>query len=100
MSRPRFLYFDLGKVLVDFDHDLMCRQLAAIADAEFEFVKRLIFGQGELMRMIEVGEISSEECYARFLRGHRVKRLRWRTSNTPLARSFLCKPRWSRSLLS
>ena len=66
MNKGRFLFFDLGNVLVDFDHDLMCRQLAQLVDVPVGSVKELIFGDGELMRRIEVGEIDQEECYQRF----------------------------------
>lgn len=66
MSKRRFLYFDLGKVLVDFDHDLMCQQLADIAGAEFAMVKELVMGEGNLMGPMDVGAMSQKEFYERF----------------------------------
>jgi putative hydrolase of the HAD superfamily len=59
------LYFDLGKVLVHFDHDQMCRQLAELAGVPTEKVRGLIF-DGELMHAAEVGEIQQDELYRRF----------------------------------
>lgn len=65
MSRPRFLYFDLGKVLLHFDHGQMCRQLAELAGVPTEEVRSLIF-DGDLMRSIEIGEIQQAELHQLF----------------------------------
>ncbi len=65
MSQPRFLYFDLGKVLLHFDHAQMCRQLAELAGVSAEKVRSLIFA-GDLMHGAEVGEIQQDELYRRF----------------------------------
>ncbi len=65
MGQPRFLYFDLGKVLLHFDHGQMCRQLAELAGVSTEEVRSLIF-DGELMRSIEIGEIDQEELHRLF----------------------------------
>ena len=65
MGQPRFLYFDLGKVLLHFDHGQMCRQLADLAGVSTEEVRSLIF-DGELLRSIETGEIRPKELHRRF----------------------------------
>ncbi len=66
MSKRRFLYFDLGRVLVDFNHSLMCHQLAEIAGVDVAEVNELIFGDGALMRAIEVGELDQQAYHKRF----------------------------------
>ena len=79
MKKRRFLFFDLGEVLVEFDHDLMCQQLANLAETELVLVRDLILGRNEakasdggnigddgLMGAIDVGDLSQEQCYERF----------------------------------
>ena len=67
MSRQRFLFFDLGNVLVNFDHDQMCRQLAELGGVPFEVVKQWLLGEGDVLRQIEVGELNQEDWYQQFL---------------------------------
>ena len=43
---PEFLYFDLGKVLVDFSVERMCGQMAAVAGVEPAAVQEAVFGDG------------------------------------------------------
>lgn len=62
---PRFLYFDLGKVLVDFDTQRMIRQVAALCGVEPEAVARAVVDSG-LQRRYELGELSSAEFYEQF----------------------------------
>ena len=62
---PKFLYFDLGKVLVDFSVDQMLRQMAAVAGITPERVREAIFGGG-LMRQHECGRLSSRDFYEAF----------------------------------
>ncbi|MHB1034826.1 MAG: HAD family hydrolase [Pirellulales bacterium] len=64
---PKFLYFDLGNVLLLFDHHLMCRQMAEVAGIEAERVWRVIFDEG-LEKRFETGEISAREFYDSFCR--------------------------------
>ena len=63
--RPKFLYFDLGKVLVDFSVDQMLRQMAAVADITPQRVRETIF-DGGLMREHECGRLSCREFYEAF----------------------------------
>jgi putative hydrolase of the HAD superfamily len=63
--RPKFLYFDLGKVLVDFSVDQMLRQMAAVAGIAPQRVRETIF-DGGLMREHECGRLSSREFYEAF----------------------------------
>jgi HAD superfamily hydrolase (TIGR01509 family) len=62
---PEFLYFDLGKVLVDFDLDAMRRQVAALAGIAEHRVSEVLF-ESELQRRYEAGQISSREFYESF----------------------------------
>lgn len=62
---PKFLYFDLGKVLVDFSIPRMLEQMATVSDIKPEAAREAIFGNG-LMRLHETGRISSHELYEAF----------------------------------
>jgi len=65
--RPAFLYFDLGKVLVDFDMNLMCRQMGEVAGIDPARVWKVVF-DGQLQWHYETGRISSTEFYETFCR--------------------------------
>ena len=56
--QPEFLYFDLGKVLVDFSVERMCRQIAAVADLEPAPVYEAIFSGG-LQEQYESGRVTA-----------------------------------------
>ena len=64
---PKFFYFDLGKVLVDFDVHSMYRQMAEVAGVGPDRVREVLFGEGLEMRC-ERGEISGREFYEEFCR--------------------------------
>jgi glucose-1-phosphatase len=64
---PKFLYFDLGKVLVDFSVDQMLEQMAAVAGTTAPCVREAIFAGG-LMREHESGRLTSREFYEAFCR--------------------------------
>jgi putative hydrolase of the HAD superfamily len=61
----KFLYFDLGKVLVNFDVDRMLGQVAAVAGVSAEQVRGAIFGDG-LLRQFERGQLTNEGFYESF----------------------------------
>ncbi len=63
-----FIYFDMGKVLLEFSHDQMCRQMAAEAGCSEEAVRRAVFdgGNDSLHRRIERGEWSPDQAYRHF----------------------------------
>jgi putative hydrolase of the HAD superfamily len=63
----RFFYFDLGNVLLKFDHDLACRQLAQLSGIPPETVRRAVFDDG-LQWKYERGEITCREFYDHFCR--------------------------------
>jgi len=63
--QPSFLFFDLGRVLVDFDTGRMFRQMAAVAGLEPERVREVVFGDG-LQWQYELGRLSTREFYEHF----------------------------------
>lgn len=62
MKTPRFLYFDLGMVLLEFSVERMLRQMAEVTGVGPEILKEILFDRG-LMKQYETGEISSREFY-------------------------------------
>lgn len=66
-KRPQFIYFDLGNVLLLFDHELAARQMAALADVPVEKVRQLVF-ESTLQNEYETGTISNEAFYEHFCR--------------------------------
>ena len=63
--QPKFLYFDLGKVLLDFDIWQMYRQIAEVAGIDPAKVREVVF-ENELQRQYETGRLSSREFYEAF----------------------------------
>jgi putative hydrolase of the HAD superfamily len=61
----RYLYFDLGHVLVHFSHERGCRQLAAKSQIEADAIRRFIF-ETPLQRELESGGVTPEEFSCRF----------------------------------
>ncbi len=56
----KFVYFDLGNVILEFSHDVACQQLADRGNADFEDVQRVLFGEGLEIRL-ETGTIGDAE---------------------------------------
>lgn len=67
MQKPRFLYFDLGNVLLNFDHRLACRQMGEVAGVPAEKVWDVVFESG-LERRYETGEVDDLEFFEIFCR--------------------------------
>jgi glucose-1-phosphatase len=63
--QPKFLYFDLGRVLVDFSVERMLTQIGTVAGIAAEDVRAAIFGGG-LMRQYESGRLSDRQFYEAF----------------------------------
>ncbi len=59
----RFLYFDLGNVILAFDHGVACRQIADVASLSPATVRQLVFDSGLQWRM-ETGQATGEEFAA------------------------------------
>jgi FMN phosphatase YigB (HAD superfamily) len=64
---PKFLYFDLGNVLVYFDHWIACRQMAAVAGITPERVWQVVF-ESDLEDRYESGRIDDRGFYDHFCR--------------------------------
>ena len=58
----RFIYFDLGNVLLKFDHEIACRQTAELTGLTPARVRQIIFTE-DLEERYEGGKISSREFY-------------------------------------
>jgi putative hydrolase of the HAD superfamily len=58
----RTLLFDLGNVLIDFSHDMMCSQIAAVCGVADVQIRRLLLDQGLQLRF-ERGELSEAEFH-------------------------------------
>jgi len=64
MTQPEFIYFDLGNVLVFFDHEIASRQIAQLANVSVDIVRREVF-HSSLQSDYERGLISSQEFVQR-----------------------------------
>jgi glucose-1-phosphatase len=63
--QPKFFYFDLGKVLVDFSLQRMVEQIAAAATIDADSAHAAVFGS-RLIHQYEVGEIGDREFFESF----------------------------------
>ena len=61
----KFLYFDLGNVLLLFDQHKACRQMAEVAGVSEETVRNVIF-ETDLSRRYELGNVTSRDFYEEF----------------------------------
>lgn len=64
-AAKRFIYFDLGNVILHFDHQRAARQIAALSGVDVTQVHELVFS-GDLQLRYETGKISSPEFYQEF----------------------------------
>jgi glucose-1-phosphatase len=64
---PKFLYFDLGNVLLKFDHRQACRQMGIVAGVSPERVWDVVFA-GDLELRYEAGEFDDREFHEIFCR--------------------------------
>ena len=65
MSKIKFVYFDLGNVLLAFSHQAACEQMATVAGVSADLVREVVF-EGGLEDRYERGEISSDAFYEAF----------------------------------
>ena len=65
MGHIEFIYFDLGRVLLDFTHERGYRQIAELISAREEFVRQILLDQG-LGERYEAGELTTEEFHLQF----------------------------------
>ena len=62
---PKFIYFDLGNVLVYFDHWIACRQMAQVAGITPEQVWQVVF-ESDLEHRYESGQVDDRHFYDAF----------------------------------
>jgi glucose-1-phosphatase len=67
VQTPKFVYFDLGKVIVNFDMEQMCRQMAAAVNVDPQRVFSALF-DGDLHSRYELGQLSRQEFHESFCR--------------------------------
>lgn len=65
---PEFLYFDLGKVLLDFDHARMLRQMAEVAGVSVGAMRSALMPEGEPTEgdpqwRLEAGQLGEDAYY-------------------------------------
>jgi len=65
MRTPRFLYFDLGNVLLNFDHRQACRQMGDVAGVSADKVWDVVFAS-DLELRYEAGELDDRQFYEAF----------------------------------
>ncbi|MGN6544887.1 MAG: HAD family hydrolase [Aureliella sp.] len=58
--QEKFIFFDLGNVLVHFDHDIAVRNVARLAGCDHALAKQAIFTSG-LQDQLETGLITSDQ---------------------------------------
>lgn len=61
----KFIYFDLGNVILNFDHELGCQNIAKLCGMDAEKVRKLVF-ESELQHRYESGDLSTAEFYEEF----------------------------------
>lgn len=67
MSRIKFVFFDLGNVLLHFDHDRLIQQVADLSDRSRDDVRQLLFqSPHNLENRFERGELNSDEFHEKF----------------------------------
>ena len=62
---PRLILFDLGNVLLTFDHHLACQQMGEVAGIPEQRVWQVVFEEG-LQRRLERGDLTAAEFYDEF----------------------------------
>lgn len=67
MSPPKFLFFDLGKVLLRFDVDVMCRRIGDASGIAAATVYDVLMGH-PLQKDYECGRIATRQFYEAFCR--------------------------------
>ena len=65
MKPPRFIYFDLGNVLLFFDHRRAARQMGAVPGIDAVRVYQVVFGT-DLEHRFETGELDERQFYEEF----------------------------------
>jgi putative hydrolase of the HAD superfamily len=62
---PKFIYFDLGNVVLNFSYDRAVEQVAQVSGIDEPTVRRVVFDEG-LQTAYETGTVDSAEFHRRF----------------------------------
>ncbi len=65
ICQPEFIYFDLGRVLLDFDNARICPQVADAAGVPLQAVKKFI-NNNDFQHELETGRMSFAQVFQRF----------------------------------
>ena len=68
---PKVLYFDLGKVLLEFSHEQMCAQMAEVSESTPDVVWKALFGNEDCRAaqiQYETGHLTTDEFFDHFCR--------------------------------
>jgi len=68
---PKFLYFDIGNVLLSFSHEQMCQQMADVAGVTRQAVWDILFTNREaasIEKQFETGQLSADQFFDYFCR--------------------------------
>lgn len=65
LRTPKFIFFDLGNVLLFFDHRQAARQMAELTGCDAERIWNFVF-KGGLNARLDAGEVTTEEFYDEF----------------------------------
>lgn len=71
-ATPRVIYFDLGNVLLHFDHRKAATQMGLVAGVDPDVVWKAVF-ESDLQTRYECGEISTREFYEHFCNTTKTK---------------------------
>jgi putative hydrolase of the HAD superfamily len=72
-KHPKFIYFDLGNVLLYFSHERMCRQMGEVLGADADRVKDFLFASNERQLRFEAGAQTNAEFHAEICEHFKVK---------------------------
>ena len=72
MAQTEFIYFDLGKVIFEFDHQIACRALAKQTGLTPERVFESVFESG-LEERYETGLVNCQEFHREFCKANNVE---------------------------
>jgi len=72
MRTPEFIYFDLGNVLLHFDHRRAARQMAAVASCSESLAWEVVFDRG-LHWEYERGDLTTRQFYEAFCEATRTR---------------------------
>jgi glucose-1-phosphatase len=65
MKQPHFIYFDLGRVLLDFDFSRLYHQMSEVSGVESEKIRQF-FAETQIARKMETGHAAEDDFFNLF----------------------------------